>query len=131
MTGSIITNNGRNLLIKRLTRTSDTIISKFAIGTGTSDPNVTDTSLETMITAWYGGANYKGYMTGYPTYNTTDHKYTTRCKLLSTEANGNTISEIGEFNTDSTPVMFSHYVFTGISKSSSVEIIFEITNQIT
>ena len=129
--GSVITSNGKNAILKRMYGDSSvSAFSKFAIGTGTTTPSETDTDLEAKITGWYGGADYKGYMTGYPTYDATNNSVTIRCKVLSTEANGNTITEIGEFNTDGTPIILGRDVFTGISKSSSVEIIFEIEHQI-
>jgi len=56
-----------------------------------------------------------------PTYDTSLKTVETQTKILTTEANGFSISEVGLFNTESTPDMFSHHVFTGQSKTRTDE----------
>jgi hypothetical protein len=53
---------------------------------------------------------------------------TNRCILLTTECNGSTVSEFGLINTDGTPLLFSRAVFTGITKASTVQVIFKEVN---
>jgi hypothetical protein len=119
-------------MLKRAFGSTVTVFSTFRIGTGTDTPAATNTGLQTGLTAWAtGGVTYKPFITGYPTYNTTDRTVTWRGQVSSTEANGNTLTEVAEFNTDGTPVIGSRTVFTGIVKSSSVQIIMEIKHKMT
>ena len=68
----------------------------------------------------------KIFASGYPTVDTGTREMTTRCVLSSTEANGYVVSEVGIENTEATPDLYSHDTFTAITKSSLVEIIFEL-----
>lgn len=124
--GAVITNGGRQLMWKRMySLDSSTAVSRVRVGTGTTTPTVADTALGTDL----GGV---GYVSLAGTYlNTTDNKVVSTAQLGSAVGNGSTISEIGEFNTDGTPVMTSHDVFTGIAKTSSKILNFTITHQLT
>jgi len=82
--------------------------------------------LTTKIANWSGGSDYKNFVTGYPTFDTTNQKVTVQAYIATTEASG-TITEIGDFNTDGTPVMSSHIVFTGIVKTSAVQVFITTT----
>jgi hypothetical protein len=129
--GACIVTTGKNAMWKRTFGTSVTAMSTFSIGTGTATPAVTDTALQTGLVGWAtGGLTYKTFLAGYPTYDTVNRIVTWRGQVISTEANGNTITEIGEFNTDGSPIMLSRSVFTGIAKNSSTQIIFEIKHTI-
>lgn len=130
-TGAIICNNGKNAMWKRGFSSSITVFSQWRIGTGTTTPAAADTGLQTPLSGWAsGGLDYKNFMTGYPTYDTGNRRVTWRGQVLSTEANGNTITELAEFNTDGTPIMLSRTVHLAISKSSSVTIIYEVKHKI-
>lgn len=96
--------------------------SVYKIGTGTTDPITSDTDVETGVNI-NGGAT-KSFVSGYPTLDETNLKATIRCLLLTTEGNGNSLTEFGLFNTDGSPLMFSHSVFTAITKTTSVQISF-------
>jgi hypothetical protein len=124
--GSVFTKNGFNAMLNRAFKASptNTATTRFGIGTGSTTPAVTDTALATAITGWASGpSDYKNYVSGYPTFDTTNQKVTVQAFISSTEANGNTITEIGDFNTDGTPVMSSRTVFsTGIVKNSAVQV---------
>ena len=48
--------------------------------------------------------------------------YTDYVKGNYFSANGNAITEVGDLNTDGTPVMFSHIVTTVISKTNKVQV---------
>lgn len=133
-TGGVVTSNGRIVLLNRAYKgTADyTQMSRFKIGTGTTTPTQADTDLDTVIAGWAPGASdFKNFETGYPTFDEAAKTVTVRGEVLSTEANANTITEAGEFNTDGTPKMGSRDVFTGIAKISSMEIIFLWVHEIT
>ncbi len=99
-----------------------TVPSRFGIGTGTTTPAVGDRSLDTAITAWSSGSDFKNFSSGYPTFDETNQKITVRGFVASTEANGNSITEYGDFNTDGAPNISSRIVFTPITKTSTVQV---------
>jgi hypothetical protein len=66
----------------------------------------------------------KTFVSGYPILDETNHQSTIRGLLLSTEANGHSLSEFGLFNTDSSALMFSHAVFTALTKDNTTQVIF-------
>ncbi len=101
-----------------------TVISAFKIGTGTTDPLVSDTSLQTPITGWYSSGDTKTFISGYPSFDTTNNEVTIQGFVSSTEANGNDISEFGTVNTDTSEIMDCRSTFTAISKSTTDEITF-------
>jgi hypothetical protein len=118
----IITNSGKLILLDRglnasPTRTAPTL---FTVGTGTTAPAITDTDLVTPVDI--DGDNFKAFVTGYPTLDTTAIKSTIRCFLTSLEANGNTLTEFGIVNSDATKLLFSRATHTGIAKTTSVEV---------
>lgn len=96
--------------------------TKFKIGTGVTTPAVTDTDIETGVNI--NGTATKSFVSGYPSLDETNLQATIRALVLTTEANGNTITEFGLFNEDASPLMFSHAVFTSITKTTSVQISF-------
>ncbi len=124
MTGQVITTNGKKLIIDRAFNATPTrsAPSQFKVGTGTTDPVIGDTDLETPVSI--DGDNFKSLVTGYPLVDETNLDVTFRSFILSTEANGNTLTEYGIVNSDGTPVLFSRATFTGIAKTSSIEVTF-------
>lgn len=125
MTGSKITNNGIKIIMDRTFNSSPTYSapSVFKIGTGTTNPSITDTDMETSVDITAGDDD-KEFESSYPSIDETNKEVTIRMILNSTEANGNNLSEIGIFNTDGTELMYSHDVFTATSKSDTEEIRF-------
>jgi hypothetical protein len=123
--GIVLTSSGKKASIHRIFDASPsyTAPTKFKVGTGTNTPNVTDVDLQTAITI--GGLNSKSVVTGYPIYDDTNLIVTNRCLVLTTECNGSNVTEFGLVNTDASPVLFSHSVFTAIAKTTSVQIIFK------
>jgi len=123
-TGQLITNNGLKISLNRTYKATPDYLAptKFKIGTGTTTPTVSDTDVETGVNI-NGGAT-KSFVSGYPTLDETNMQSTIRCFLDTTEANGNSLTEFGLFNEDGTPLMFSHAVFTAISKTTSVQVSF-------
>lgn len=112
---------GRNLVRDLLKGDVTTGLTYFAVGTGTTAADTSDTTLETevfrnTITQQTAGAG------------TLQVKYV----LGSTEANGNTITEAGVFGDAATGVadtgtLFSRTTFTGVVKSASIQITFTWT----
>ena len=68
------------------------------------------------------------FVTGYPVFDETNKKVTMRYYLNSLQANGFPITETGSFNTDGTPLIIDHDVFTSISKTSTDEIAIVVVN---
>lgn len=122
MTGHVITNNGRIITLNRTFLITPTLTApnQFRVGTGTTTPLVTDTAMETAVNI--NGGELKSFLSGFPTLDTTNFQATTRTFLDTTEANGNSLTEHGRFNSDGTPLMFSHSVHTAVTKNSSTEI---------
>ena len=125
--GNLITTNGRIIAQDRLWNAVPTYSepSTFEVGTGTTTPLVTDTDLQTSV---YGP---KVFASGYPVLDETTLNTTVRCLLLTTEANGNSLTEFGIKNTDGTPMLFSHAVHTAITKSAAVQVIYIEKDKIT
>jgi len=124
MTGNVITNNGLKIMLDRTYNAVPTRLapSKFKIGTGTTTPSASDTDVETGVNI-NGGAT-KSFVSGYPVLDETNIQATIRLFLNSVEANGNALTEMGLFNEDGTPLMFSRAVFTAITKNNTVEVSF-------
>lgn len=122
--GGVITNNGKNAILKRTYGSTITAFTQFGYGKGTTTPAVADTDLETQVDS------NKNFVSGYPVYDTTNKRSTVRCYITATEGNEETLTEVGEFNTDGTPVMLSHDVFTGVSKSATDELVIIIKHDV-
>ncbi|KKN09270.1 hypothetical protein LCGC14_1048240 [marine sediment metagenome] len=120
-TGQVITNKGRLIMMHRAFTASPTITAptRFKIGTGTTTPAVGDTDMTTPVNI--NGTEFKNFISGFPTLDTTNMIATVRCLVDTTEANGNSLTEFGIINTDGTPLLLSHAVHTAITKTSSVQ----------
>ena len=123
-TGTKITDSGLKISLNRTYKATPdyTAPTLFKIGTGTTAPATSDTDVETGVNI-NGGAT-KSLVTGYPVLDETNMQATSRCLLSTTEGNGNSITEFGLFNTDGSVLMFSHAVFTSITKNTSVQVSF-------
>jgi len=126
-TGSLITNDGRKIMLNRTWKAVPdyTAPTKFRTGTGTTTPTLSDTSIETPI------GSDTAFVSGFPTLDETNHETTIRGFISSVDLNGNTISEAGVKNTDGTPLLHQRAVFTGITKNANVQIAFIWKNRIT
>ena len=131
MAGQKITDNGRLIALHRTFTASPTItaISQFRVGTGTTNPTSANTAMETAVNI--NGGQLKNFVTSYPVLDTTNFQSTVRAFLTSLEANSNTLTEMGTFNTDGTPLLFSRATFTGIVKTSSIEVTFIEKDKVT
>jgi hypothetical protein len=124
--GGVITNTGKLIaLVNVYSAQASGTVSILRCGTGTDTPAVTDTGLE------HATGSYYGVISGYPTFDTTNKRVTTRYFINSvSELNGVGITEFAEFYSGSTPNIFSHDVITPISKSGSDEIAIICTNSV-
>jgi hypothetical protein len=123
--GIIVTNSGKKLVLNRAFKASPTYTtpSVFKVGTGITTPAVTDTNLQTPVII--SGTSYtKTFVGGYPILDEANLNITTRCLLLTTEANGNSLTEFGIFNTDGTLLCFSRTVHAPITKNTSVQVVY-------
>ena len=127
--GSIATTIMKNTLLNRGFSSSPTYTaySRAGIGTGTTTPAAADTGNTTPITAWNSGSDYKSYETSYPSFDEANKRVSVKMIVAATQANSNTITEYCDFNTDATPRAGGHFVFTGIPKTSAVQINFTPT----
>ena len=122
MTNQIVTFQGKKLILNRTFKATPdyTTPSLFSVGTGTTDPVVGNTTMETPVSI--DGDNFKAFVSGYPSLNETTLQSTIRCFINSLEANGNDLTEFGILNSDGTKILFSRAVFTALSKTSSTEV---------
>ena len=121
MTGGTITNVGKNLVLSRLFKSTDTPITQFKVGTGTTAAAVTDTDLETPVFT---------KNVSLVSYNEATYTATVKCYLTASDANGYSLTEAGEFNTDDTPKMLDHDIFTAFSKSDSDELLINYVHEV-
>lgn len=124
-TGQVVTNSGRLIALNRTFKdTPDyTAPTEFAVGTGTTTPAETDTDLDTAVII--SGGNYrKAFLSGYPLFDEANLQVTIRALLTVSEANGNSLTEFGLFNTDGTNKLFSRIVHTAITKDNTVQVIY-------
>ena len=122
--GFIVTTTGRKIMMHRCYEGTPTYtaVNYFKVGTGTATPAIGDTVLTTPITI--NGNPTKAITTGYPSFDDTNLVASNRGLLLTTDCNGNSITEFGLVNSDGTPLLFNHSVFTAITKTISVQVIF-------
>lgn len=123
--GLVITNSGKKIILNRTFKALPDYleISRFSVGTGTTTPSAGQTSLVTPVEI-SGGLDIKTFESGYPLLDETAMQSTIRCILLTTDANGNNLTEFGTFNQDGTPLMFDRMVHTPITKTSGIQVIY-------
>jgi hypothetical protein len=121
--GQIITTEGLKIMMNRTYKeTPDySAPSVFEVGTGTDTPAVGDTDLQTAVEIETG--DYTKELDN-PTLDETAMTAEFTSFLNSLEANGNSITEMGIFNTDGTPKLWSRAVFNSITKTNTVEVSF-------
>lgn len=122
--GQILVDNGKKIILDRSFNTSPTrsVPSQIKVGTGTDTPTSGDTDLQTPVNI--DGDNFKGFVSGFPNINFTSFSAEIRAILLTTEANGNSLSEFGIVNGDGTPLLFMRSVFTAFTKNNTTQVTF-------
>ena len=89
--------------------------TKGGVGTGTTAAGENDTDLETPVDI--DGDNFKEFQINYPSVNTVALSAETRFRLGTTDANGNLITEMGNF--DASDNLKDRATFSSFSKTSS------------
>lgn len=111
----LITNDGLNLIRNWLAGDSvnapDNTNGHIAIGTGTTAPLATDTTLESEL----GRKDMDG---GYPS-KPEEYKVRHQSEIGTSDYNGNILSELGLFNNDPAGTMLFRQVFDGIDKNAT------------
>lgn len=118
MANAVITNNGKNLLLKNfMGEIGYTHPSKINVGSSATTPSESDTSLYSEITS----KTITSVI-----YDTANKRVKIRALLTTADANGYTLRECGLINSDVTPVQITRHVFNDISKTSNDEIVIEL-----
>ena len=121
--GAALSSSGFNNLLQLLFNGSDTrSYSTFGIGTGTTTPLTTNTTLESTITGWAGGtADSKAYST--VSFDTINQQVTVRGFVTAAEATGKVLTEYADLNTVGTAGILGHFVATdGPTKTDIVQV---------
>lgn len=112
----MITNDGLDLIRNWIHGDAPTAPTHMAVGTGTSFVQATDTTLETELLRKTFSTKTKG----------TTGKETLEMTILTTEGNGNDLSEFGILNAASVGDLLNRIVIDPISKTSAFELKVEI-----
>lgn len=99
---------GRNMIRDLLNGDTVAALSHFAVGTGTTAPASTDTTLGTEV-----------FRDVFTKVTEADAKLTIQYFLGSQSANGNDLSEAGLFNDDTTGTMYARVTFPADAKTAS------------
>ena len=97
--------------------------SHFMVGVTTADPAWSDTTLNDAVTI-SGTSNNK--LLHSTTLNETDAEVVFRGRLTTTEANSNTLTGFAVMNDDTTPKLITKSKFTGIAKTNTMLIKFNV-----
>lgn len=115
---NLVVTSGRNLIRDFLFGDAVDPLSHLAVGTGLSDPVITDASLGSEV-----------YRAVFSTSNKTNLKITYTLFLGTGTANGNYLSEAGLFNHAVSGTMYSRAIYAPIDKTSAITVTYtwEIT----
>ena len=97
----------------------------IGIGTGTTAATAGDTALETEI--YPDGANRSTI--DYKT-KPSSKKVRFQMNVAAGEGNGNTLTEVGALNAASGGTMMNHIIYTGITKTSSFELVYQVVTEL-
>lgn len=112
----MIMNTGLDWIRNYLHGDAPTAPTHMAVGTGTSFPQATETTLETELLRKTFSTKTKG----------TTGKETLELTILTTEGNGSDLSEVGILNAASSGDLLNRIAFDPISKTSAFELKIEI-----
>jgi len=96
----------------------------------TTDTFTTGDVIFDLLRQWSYSDLEKTYVTGYPSFDTTNKEVAIRCHLPSVYANGFEINGLGIMNADTSTLLFSEDTFTTQSKTNTDEFIFTTTDRI-
>lgn len=112
----MITNAGLNLLRNWIYGDSVNAITHMGVGTGTAAPQATDTTLEAEVLRKTFSTKAKG----------SDGVANYEMELLTTEGNGNDLTEVGILNAAAAGDLLNRITHAAIPKTSSFELKYEI-----
>ena len=112
----MIPNDGRDFIRDQIFGDNNTVMSHMAIGTGTTAATLADTTLETEVFRKALGSTAKSAV-GQLTHQIT---------VLTSEANGNDLTEEGLFNDNSAGTMLNHKVYPVLPKTASFSVIYKL-----
>lgn len=123
---AVATNDMKNTLLDRAFKAnpSFTAYVSGSIGTSSGAALASDTAITSVISGWNNGSDFKGYETGFPTFDSTSRTVTTRLFVTATQANGNVLAEYGDFNGDTTARIGGHFTHTLITKNNSIQVFY-------
>ena len=87
-----------------------------AVGTGITPASATDTTLQTEVAR-----------TARQDHSTTSSSVTISGYVTATQANGNTITEVGVLTAAIAGTLYNHDIHTAIIKTSAIEIWYDLT----
>ena len=108
----VLTTTYLNLSRDAIKNITVTEFTHGAIGTGTTPPTAGDTALETEV--------FRDVLDEVNTSATSS--FTVSLRILTTEANGNNLTEVGYFDDPSAGDMMIRNVFTAIVKTSDFQV---------
>lgn len=101
---SYVFNQANNSILTTL----NTNITHLAVGTNNTAPTISDTTLGTEV---YRDSEFQSIITGF--------KLVSKIYLDTTEANSNTLEEVGTFTASSGGTMYTRNLVTSFAKTSS------------
>jgi hypothetical protein len=107
----VFTTDGKTELAKWFNAESANSPTHFAVGTNSTAPNVTDSSL--------GAEDFRD---AFDSQSRATTLVSFEGVILTTEATGSTLTEVGIFNSSSGGVMFSRNTFAALDKTDSIEL---------
>jgi len=96
-----LNDDGKNHVMSRAFASTETVIDKFMIGTGSTAPTSTDLFLEEPVLGWTastGGDTVEDFVAGFPTFDLVNFRATVRGFVSSVVANGNLLQEVNTGN---------------------------------
>lgn len=111
-----------NLIRNAIYGDTVTMPTHIGVGNGTTSPAAGDTTLDTEIIP-YGSTRCEITTRS----KTTSKKLSFQLSLLPSQGNGNAFTEVGLFNSVSSGTMGNRLVHTAINKTSSFELIYQIS----
>jgi len=119
-TGSVMTNEGLNGVLDRISKFSPDVsaFDRIIVGTNGTTPQFTDD-----INSFTPSVGFpKSILVGYPTFDSTNIRMTLRGFVSSIEANGDNLQEVGIVNSDGPDKTLNRDVHNVIVKDDTQEI---------
>ena len=113
---NILTTAGKNWIRDRINGNETDALTHFAGGTGTTAVAVGDTAMETET-----------FRAAWTSFTDSAAQTVYQYLLPAGSNNGTTFTEGGSFDAASGGTLFNHFLYTAIAKTSSIQILFQVT----